>query len=297
MWDGTGGRYDPPALRRLIETERGRADRAAAVARRHEGLAGTATASMRPFHQRMAELHRAAERRHRTAVDLHTGYLDAVGRWADWPEEPYGGPPTFMTAAAEASGIQSLAVTLFSTGGIEAAVVVSDPIAAKAHELEYVLGEGPTQGHPLEPGVCGEPELVSRWPQFGPAARELGVRAVISARLGLAEAPMGALTAYRAEPEPDTEVVRSLDILAEALTVTALDPSVRLDGDDGLPVHPLFGDIDLRVAVHQATGVVMAARDCSASDALALIRAHAFARNMGVNELAHAIVTRTYRLS
>ncbi|AUI62255.1 ANTAR domain-containing protein [Amycolatopsis sp. BJA-103] len=297
MWDGTGGRYDPPALRRLIETERGRADRAAAVARRHECLTETASASMRPFHVRMAELHRATEHKHRAAADLHTGYLDAVGRWADRPQEPAVLPPAFMTAAAETSGIRSLAVALFTTDGTEASVVVSDPIAARAHDLEYSLGEGPSRGTPLKPGVCGEPELVSRWPQFGPAVREIGVRAVVSAPLGLDGVPMGSLTAYRSEPAPDAEVARSLEVLAGALTGTALDPGIRLDGDDGLPVHPLFGDVDVCVVTHQATGVVMANHDCSAADALALIRAHAFARNETVTELARAIVARTYRLS
>lgn len=297
MWDGIGGRYDPPALRRLVVIARGRADRAAAVALRHEGLLETAAVAMRPFHRRMAELHRATERKHRVAAELHASYLDAVGRWADRPEQLPGLPPAFMAAVAETSGIRSLAVALFTTGGSEASVVVSDPLAAKVHDLEDVLGEGPSRDESLKPGVCVEPELVGRWPRFGLAARELGVRAVVSARLGVAGTPMGTLTAYRSEPEPDAEIARSLESLAEALTTTALNPEVRLDGDDGLPVHPLFGDIDLRVVVHQATGVVMAGRDCTASDALALIRAHAFARDVSVTELAQAIVARTYWLS
>ncbi|WP_181775155.1 ANTAR domain-containing protein [Amycolatopsis pittospori] len=297
MWDGTGGRYDPSALRRLVETEHGRADRAAKVARRHEGLTETAIESMRQFHQRMAELHRATERKHRAAADLHAGYADAVKSWASGPEDPGGVPPAFMAAVAEASGIRSLAVTLFHIGESDASVVVSDPVAAKANDLEYVLGEGPSRERPFKPGVCGEPELSSRWPQFGPAARELGVRAVVSAQLGLVEAPMGTLTAYRPESAPNAEVARSVGVLAEALTATALHPAVRLDGVDGLPVHPLFGDVDLRVVVHQATGVVMTTHQCSAADALDLIRAHAFARNESLTELAYAIVKRTYKLT
>ncbi len=294
MWDGTGGRYDPAVLRGLIASERGRAERAAGVAGRHEGLVETAIESMRSFHQGMAELNRATERRHHAAADLHAGYAEAVKTWAD---DPAGGRPTFMAAVAEASGIRSLAVTLFDTGDAEVAVVVSDPVAARAHDLEYVFGEGPCRGLPLTPGVCGEPELSARWPQFGHAAREFGVRAVVSARLGLWEAPRGTLTAYRTEPEPAAEVASSVRVVADALTATALDPAVRLDGDDGLPAHPLFGDVDLRVVVHQATGVVMATHGCPASDALALVRAHAFARSESLTELALAIVSRTYKLT
>ncbi|WP_037318655.1 ANTAR domain-containing protein [Amycolatopsis orientalis] len=297
MWDGTGGRYDPSALRGLIETERGRADRAATVALRHESLLGTASEAMRSFHLRMAELHRATERKHRAAADLHAGYLDAVGCWADRAEEPAGVPPAFMAAVAESSGLRSLVVTLFGTTESDAAVVVSDPLAARVHDLEDVLGEGPSRGRPLIPGVCEEYELVRRWPQFGSAAREFGVRAVVSAPLGLATAMLGTLTAYRTEPEPDAEVARSVGAVAEALTDTALNPAVRLDGADGLPVHPLFGDVDLRAVVHRAVGVVMATHECSSSDALALLRGHAFARDESVTELALAIVTRGYRLT
>ncbi|RSN47347.1 transcription antitermination regulator [Amycolatopsis sp. WAC 04197] len=290
MWDGTDGRYDQSALRRLVEAERGRADRAAGVARRHEILMETAVETMRPFHRRMARLHRATEGRHRAAADLHAGYVDAVKNWAAGRADV---PPAFLAAVAENAGVRSLAVTLFSSPGT-AAVVVSDPVAARANDLECVFGEGPSREMP---GVCAERELSSRWPRFGPAAREIGVRAVVSARLGLREAPLGTLTAYRPEPEPDAEIARSTELVADALTATALHPSTRLDAEDGLPVHPLFGDLDLEVVVHQATGMVMATHDCTAPDALALIHARAYAQDESVIEVARTIVNRTSTLS
>ncbi|MFI7116766.1 ANTAR domain-containing protein [Amycolatopsis sp. NPDC049868] len=291
MWDGTGGRYDQSALRGLVEAERGRADRAAGVALRHEILMEKAGETMRPFHRRMAELHRATEGRHRAAADLHAGYVAAMKDWAAEPTGRADTPPAFMAAVAETSGVRSLAVSLFSSPG-SAAVVVSDPVAARANDLERIFGEGPSLEASAEPGVCGERELSSRWPRFGPAARELGVRAVVSARLGLREARLGTLTAYRPEPEPDAEIARSTELMAEALTATALHPDTRLDADDGLPVHPLFGDLDLQVVVHQATGMLMTTQDCDASDAIALIRARAYALDESVIETARKIVNR-----
>ncbi|RSN21633.1 transcription antitermination regulator [Amycolatopsis sp. WAC 04169] len=293
MWDGTGGRYDQSALRELVEAERGRADRAAGVALRHEILMETAVETMRPFHRRMARLHRATEGRHRAAAELHAGYVAAVNDWAAGRADV---PPAFLAAVAEKAGIRSLAVTLFGSPG-NAAVVVSDPVAARANDLECVFGEGPSLATSGEPGVCGEGELSSRWPRFGPAARELGVRAVVSARLGLREAPLGTLTAYRPEPEPDAGIARSTELVAEALTATALHPDTRLDAEDGLPVHPLFGDLDLEAVLHQATGVVMSTHDCTAPDALALIRAHAYTRDESVIDVARTIVDRTSTLS
>jgi len=297
MWDGTGGRYDQSALRKLVDAARGRADRAAAVALRHEILMETAVETMRPFHRRMAELHRATEARHRAAAELHASYVAAVKNWAAEPRGRADAPPAFMTAVAETSGARSLAVTLFDGPESAAAVVVSDPVAAKANDLEYLFGEGPSWRTSGEPGVCGGRELSSRWPRFGPAARELGVRAVVSARLGPHEAPVGILTAYRPEPEPDAEIARSTEMVAEALTDTALHPSTRLDAVDGLPVHPLFGDVDLQYVVHQATGMVMTTHDCAAPAALALIRAHAYTLDESVIEVARKIVNRTATLS
>ncbi|GAB3720133.1 hypothetical protein GCM10027598_33450 [Amycolatopsis oliviviridis] len=256
----------------------------------------TAPESMRPFHRRMAALHRATESRHRAAAELHAGYVDAVKSWAAGDGHA-GLPPAFMTAVAEASGIPSLAVTLFTKDESGTAVVVSDTVAARANDLEYLFGEGPSRGTPFQLGVCGERELMSRWPRFGPAARELGVRAVVSARLGLPESPLGSLIAYRPEPEPDAAIARSAKVVADVLTDTALHPGTRLDVEDGLPVHPLFGDSDLRVVVHQATGMVMNTHQCTASDALALIRAHAYSLDESVVEVARMIVDRTTSLN
>lgn len=259
----------------------------------------TAAEPMRPFHRRMANLHRATEHKHRVAADLHAGYAEVVVNWATRPEKP-GPPPTFMTAVAKASGLPSLAVTLFGSDKREAAVVVSDSVAAKAHDLEYLFGEGPSRialGTAMTLSVRGESALAHRWPDFGPAARELGVQAVVSARLGPSGTSVGSLTAYRSEPDTDPAMTRWVKVVADALTVTALHPALRLDGDDGLPAHPLFGDVDLRVVVHQATGMVMTTHECTASDALDLIRAHAFAQNESVTEVARSIVSRTSRIS
>nr|WP_246481298.1 ANTAR domain-containing protein [Amycolatopsis umgeniensis] len=258
----------------------------------------TAAESMRSFHQRMVKLHQATEIRHRVAAELHAGYLEAVG--AARSQEPPTLPPAFMTAVAKTAGIPSLAVTLYCSDGSEAAVVTSDSVAVKAHDFEYLFGEGPSwmaSGSLAALNVYGQSALERRWPEFGSAARDLGVHAVVAARLGTAAVPVGILTAYRPEPEPDAEMARSVRVIAEALTTTALHPDTRIDSEDGLPAHPLFDDIDLRVAVHQATGMVMAAHDCGAPDALAMIRAHAFAQDENVTEVAQAIVSRTSSLS
>jgi hypothetical protein len=123
--------------------------------------------------------------------------------------------------------------------------------------------------------------------------RDLGVVSVLSVRLGAAASPLGAVTVYQPETADGALAARSLTAVAEALTNTALLP---LANADGLPAHPLFDDVDFRPVVHQAAGVVMMAKDCEAADALALIRAHAFAVDRSVLDVALAIVDRTLEL-
>lgn len=273
----------------LVETERLRAERAAGVAARHEGLAATASAGMRAFHLRMAEVHRDSERAHRAAVAMHVCYAErAVGRGPE-PSET----PTFIEAIAEACGAHSTAVTLFGSRADDSMAATSDPLAEAAQDLEYVYGEGPAIAALTGPGELSlrGGELSRHWPQFGAAVQEIGVVSVVSARLGAATSPLGAITVYQPQSEDGTLAVGSLSAVAEALTNTALLPIV--EAEDGLPAHPLFDDVGLRLVVHQAAGVVMTTGNCGAADALALIRAHAFATGRSVLDVALAIVDRT----
>jgi hypothetical protein len=276
----------------LVETERLRAERAAGVAARHERLAAAGSDAMRAFHLRMAEVHRGSERVHRAAVEMHACYAErAVGRGPE-PSDA----PTFIEAIAEACGAHSTAVTLFGARTGESMAATSDPLAEAAQDLEYVYGEGPATAALTGPGelsLSGD-ELSRHWPQFGAAVQEIGVASVVTARLGAATSPLGAVTVYQPQVDDGALAAGSLSAVAEALTNTALLPIV--EAEDGLPVHPLFDDVGRRLVVHQAAGVVMTTGNCGAADALSLIRAHAFAAGQSVLEVALAIVDRSLTL-
>lgn len=303
MTQGAESPRDALAMRGLVEVELARAARANTIARRHELKAVSAIESMRPFHQRMAATHRASEARHRAAAAMHAYYADRLQLWAEGGTEILTTPPTFMAAVAEASGARSTAITLFGPPtGIDSGMTVvaaSDPIARAAQDLEYILGEGPSLtvlSGSAEVSLSGE-ALARSWSQFGPAVRELGVHTVVAARLGGAEAPLGAVTTFRPELEAADGAASSLRAVAEALTATVLLTDASATGDDGVPDHPLFDDVDLMTVVHQAAGVVMTTHDCDLSDALALLRAHAFAQNEPVSAVARAVIDRTVILS
>jgi ANTAR domain-containing protein len=143
------------------------------------------------------------------------------------------------------------------------------------------LGEGPGRDAAARHHVvaAASDELVARWSRYGPAVAELGVHSVASAPLRGGSRNLGAVTAFDAPPE------HRLDELAGVLL---------------LPVYnlglPLLVDADVQAVVHQAAGMTAVQQGCGIDDAIALIRAHAFASNRSSAHVAAQIVNRRLRL-
>jgi hypothetical protein len=102
----------------------------------------------------------------------------------------------------------------------------SDAIARAAHDLEIALGEGPavtamTAGVPVS-AVGGS--LPDRWPLYGPAIGELGVRAVVAVPLRNAAGCPGTLCVYSPEPVLPDGAVAAAGRVADAVTYTMLLP-------------------------------------------------------------------------
>jgi AmiR/NasT family two-component response regulator len=68
------------------------------------------------------------------------------------------------------------------------------------------------------------------------------------------------------------------------------------DTDEALDLQSLFGQADRRAVVHQAAGVLAERNGCTVADALALIRAHAFAEGEPVESIASDIIQHRRRL-
>jgi AmiR/NasT family two-component response regulator len=52
---------------------------------------------------------------------------------------------------------------------------------------------------------------------------------------------------------------------------------------------------DHRIAVHQATGMISAQLDCGIDEALVRLRAHAYAAELPIDEVAKAVISRHLR--
>jgi hypothetical protein len=290
------GRELDQALQRAT-AERRRAARAAEIASRHETQMSAATDGMRAFHGRMVAVHRQVEQQHRTAARIHTVHADRLRRWGEGAVNPQA-QPAFMAAVAETLGASGAALTLFGPDGTQTPAAASDPATRTAQHLEFTLGQGPAHATVLlrRPVMAARGQMQEAWPIYGPAVEQLGIYAVAAVPVDVVGANLGALTVFDPPmaPGPDLESFRAAaDTLAASL---ALDLG-SADTEERLGWPPMLNQADQWAVVNQAAGMVSVQCGCGTADALALIRAHAFAADRPVDQVAADIVARRLRLS
>jgi hypothetical protein len=279
------------ALRLRVAAGRRRAARAASLAVRHETQAALVGGSLRALHTRMADLYRQIEARHLAAVRVTELYANRMERWLDGG---YGqaSRPVFMAAVASALGTPSAAATLRGQRHASVVAAASDATARAAHELELVMSEGPAADAAAAGtsiAVAGT-ALLDRWPHYGPAVAELGVRAVTAAPLGPPGARLGALCGYAAEPVLRDGSAAATDRMAVALTqLLLLDVDIQGSGHGG-PVLRVFGGDGYPAIIHQAAGMVSVQCDCGVDDAEDLLVARAFSTSTPVEQIAVQVV-------
>lgn len=178
-------------------------------------------------------------------------------------------------------------------------VFATGPRVEELEELQLTLGEGPgfdalSAGGPVLAGDLAADRALRRWPTFAPAAAARGIRTIAAFPIRVGGARLGALGVYREEaalPEP-SEVAQGL-LFADAALVLAARPGDGVAPDLEKLVDSAAGG--RRAEVHQATGMVAAQLELSVADALVALRAHAFASDRRLNELAVDVVTRKVR--
>lgn len=199
--------------------------------------------------------------------------------------------PPFMAAVATAIGVEAASVTLFGREWSAGMVAASSSTARAAYDLEFVTGEGPARDatdHGLHIAAAG-PDLPARWPHYGPALAELGVGAVVAVPLRESFGCLGSLCLFASEPVLADGVPAAAGVMAEALTHAVLgipDESASV----GVSDSPLFDEVDYQASVHQAAGMVSVQCDCDIADAMALLRARAFADGQPIEDIARHVV-------
>jgi ANTAR domain-containing protein len=206
-----------------------------------------------------------------------------------------GGPVSAADACVAAvAAVEVTGAWLSAARGAEAGHLmrITDAVSGLLAELELTLGEGPGQdagacGGPVLASDLGEVDAVRRWPVFSPAARRAGAAAIFAFPLRVGAIRAGVMGLYRDRPGP-LSAFQLGDALVFADTATLL----LLDAQGGQPA-----DLALhRAEIDQATGMVTEQLGVGIAEAFIRLRAHAYAHDRRLSDLARDIVERRLRL-
>lgn len=176
----------------------------------------------------------------------------------------------------------------------------TDATATWVEELQFTLGEGAcieaasTGGPVLVPDIRVEAAHGFRWPMFAAAvAEQCDVGALFALPLQVGTIRIGVLDLYRRTPGP-LESSELLEAMRAADTAAMMLLGLRTDDGVGQWVDTSWTGY---AEVHQATGMVMAQLGIGAQEAFARLRAHAFAEERLLREVARDVVARRVRFT
>ena len=191
--------------------------------------------------------------------------------------------------------VTGLSISVVSESGVQSTVGTSDPIASRLEELQFELGEGPTSevlllGRPvLTPDLWAD-EVRLGWPVFGVAAIGVGASALFSFPLLIGLVTVGVVSLYSVVQRPpwSDDIVRTATGLVDATAGPAVELATRSATEEAGAI--VLMQAELRREVHQASGMLMVQLDCTIGEAMARLRAHAFARERPIDAVARDVV-------
>jgi hypothetical protein len=205
-----------------------------------------------------------------------------------------------VIACVDALAAAGAGLSVARDGALREPVMASAPIVEELEELQFTLGQGPGMDAvagrgPILVGDLAALDSQRRWPAFAAAAADRTVRGMFAFPVAVGAALIGVLDVYRIQAGPlqPEEPAQAL-VYADAVLVLALDERGGITpGMDGLLDVALSAR---RGQVHQATGMVAAQLSVPISDALAALRAHAYAHSRSLADLAADVLARRVRL-
>lgn len=195
-----------------------------------------------------------------------------------------------------ALNIERAAISTLSPPFDAETISASDDVAVRIIETQLDAGEGPcwdavrTQSAVLIPRLDEVPN--GQWPVFIRAITGFPVQAIYSFPLTIGALRIGAVDLYAESRNALTpSAVVDATGLAAGAASEVLEYALRHRDDEPTDDGPFS-----RREVHQATGMVIAQLRVPATEALLLIRAHAYASGRPVREIAADITSRRLTL-
>ncbi len=188
---------------------------------------------------------------------------------------------------------EGAAITIGYSAPDRATLCATDHLADRAEDSQDMLREGPSlDAFRTRTAVCGLSlaEQATRWPMLVQALDREGRPVLLHAFPMRPDSEvLGVVSAYQTHERGLSRSCDDAQFLADAIGVAVLG---RIDAEDDADQLWLTRD-----RVSQATGMVVAQLKIAPPDALALLRAHAFAHGTTVAEVSRGIVSRELEFS
>jgi hypothetical protein len=186
--------------------------------------------------------------------------------------------------------VDAAALVFYSDSQTRELVGASDPWAAGIEEAQYTLGEGPG----VEAVAAGGPVLVPdltadgvRWPVFAASGQAGDLAAAFVFPLQVGAILLGTLALYRRRPGAlPAEFVVEAAVLADLVSQVLLAQNEQMGGEEQVRMETSYQDVNM------ATGMLAAQLRISLEEALLRLRAHAFAADRSILDVARDVLVR-----
>lgn len=199
---------------------------------------------------------------------------------------------------ADVTGVSGAGIMLMTDDVPSGSICSTDPVSARLERLQFDLGEGPCldayrDNTPVIEHDLADPD-VPRWAAFSGPAVAAGARAVFGFPMRIGAVRVGAMNLHNDVPgsltsDQYSDALVMADIAAEIVLL------LQADAPPGVLARELEAGADFRYVVHQAAGMIAVQLGVPVGQALARLRAHAFAVDDDLTEVATAVVERTLR--
>jgi GAF domain-containing protein len=188
-------------------------------------------------------------------------------------------------------GADAVSITLIDGG--PGTVASTDSFATELDERQYRDGWGPCleAAEYQQTAVMPDSGEETRWPDFARSAVALGVGSSLSAPLPSQQHISGALNIYAKKPHAFDEQSRRLAESLGAHVSLALVQSFNYT-DAARRADSLLEAMRSRAVIEQAKGILMAARELSASQAFDLLVATSQSEHRKLRDVAAGLVSR-----
>lgn len=165
----------------------------------------------------------------------------------------------------------------------------SDPVVVVLDRLQIDSDEGPCLDAVAEEGTVYADDLATsqRWPQFGPAAVDAGIRSVLAFRLSARRA--SALNLYARMPAAFGATDRAKGLIFATLAGIALDTAEQR-ADEEERNDNLHHALRTRELIGQAQGILMEREHITGDQAFDVLRRASKHLNTKLRDVAHTLI-------